>query len=74
MFDGRERSVWLDELDANLMGWGGRLCQDHADRLRPPRGWQIHDRRPVTDLAPERMPEASETPLLARAFRAARAS
>ena len=43
-FDAASRLVILD---ARVAEWGGSgiLCDDHADRLTPPRGWAIDDRR-----------------------------
>jgi hypothetical protein len=56
----------------------GYLCGHHADLLKVPRGWDLHDRRNLAPmlppLPPEALPEPEKTPLLARAFRAARAS
>jgi hypothetical protein len=61
--------VWLDRI-GSAPGAAGRLCARHADSLVPPRGWQLHDRRAPdpADLLDAR------SPLLARAFRGARAS
>ena len=73
-FNSGRTSVWLGDLDENMPGWGGRLCREHADRLRPPRGWELFDFRGVTALPSDREPQEAETPLLARAFRGARAS
>lgn len=51
-FDAAARLVILD---ARVAEWGGSgiLCEDHADRLTPPRGWAIDDRRV---LAPRLFP------------------
>jgi hypothetical protein len=50
-YDYRARTASLDdppsgELSPHLY----LLCADCADRLSPPRGWQIHDRRAVPRL------------------------
>jgi len=91
-FDGLRRVVWLGPLDLATGRSAGDLCERHADRLRPPQHWEMHDHRgpePVTIPAPTRIatkrPAASDetddaereneptTPLLQRAFRAAKA-
>ena len=43
-FDARESLVWLDPMDTPGRG-AGVLCLTHADRLSPPRGWALLDRR-----------------------------
>jgi hypothetical protein len=43
-FDARESLVWLDPIDTPGHG-AGVLCLAHADRLSPPRGWNLLDRR-----------------------------
>jgi hypothetical protein len=43
-FDARESLVWLDPIDTPGRG-AGLLCLQHADRLSPPRGWTLLDRR-----------------------------
>src|SRR5207244_4335301 len=43
-FDARECLVWLDPLGDGGRG-AGVLCETHADRLSPPRGWNLLDRR-----------------------------
>ena len=49
-FDYGNSSVWLDDLVEPLERHGYRLCADHADRLTPPQGWTLTDRRTVTRL------------------------
>lgn len=52
-FDYAERSVWLEDLGGHSgpSGQPGHtLCVDHADRLTPPMGWTLTDRRSVTPL------------------------
>jgi hypothetical protein len=123
-FDARECLVWLDPLGDGGRG-AGVLCETHADRLSPPRGWNLLDRRgaesrlwigrlgaaepqlpgprrreraprsrphtapgprlpfdappprivtppPAAPASPSRTPDPTRTPLLARAFEAAR--
>jgi hypothetical protein len=43
-FDARECLVWLDPVASNGRG-AGVLCTRHADRMSPPRGWNLLDRR-----------------------------
>src|SRR5260370_14169834 len=46
-FDGLNRIVWLNALaDANAYS-AGDLCPRHAERLRPPRNWELRDCRPT---------------------------
>ncbi len=46
-----DRAVWLLELDKRPDdGDGYSLCTSHADRLTPPLGWTLTDRRNVTGL------------------------
>lgn len=49
-FDYGGSSVWLDDLVDPLERHGYRLCADHADRMTPPHGWTLTDRRTVTRL------------------------
>ena len=113
-FDGLARIVWIGPLAEARAHTAGDLCRRHADRLTPPRHWELRDVRPPATTAvhapaapsrfvapspppavplpfeprrPERVvvpaaararrdagsaPEAPEdSPLLARAFRAA---
>lgn len=50
-FDYDDRSVWLEELTgAPEVGRIYSLCNSHADRLTPPMGWTLTDRRNVTRL------------------------
>jgi hypothetical protein len=48
----RERTVWLDDLSAPVVpGAGYAMCEVHAERLTPPVGWTLVDRRaPVRPL------------------------
>lgn len=42
--------VWLDDLLDAVEPYGYALCADHADRMTPPQGWTLTDRRAVTRL------------------------
>jgi hypothetical protein len=73
-FDARECTVWLDNLE-NADARAGELCERHAQRLTPPKGWHIEDRRGLhavpSDPAELRLLRDADSPLLARAFRSA---
>lgn len=44
-----DRLIWLDDLaDSDAVGY--RMCGVHADRLSPPLGWTLMDRRTVRRL------------------------
>lgn len=45
-----ESLVWLDDLLDTVEPYGYPLCADHADRMTPPQGWTLTDRRAVTRL------------------------
>jgi Protein of unknown function (DUF3499) len=45
-----EAAVWLDDLVVDAAPFGYPLCADHADRMIPPQGWTLTDRRTVTRL------------------------
>lgn len=50
-FDYQERTVALVEFETPPdLGAGYALCTHHADRLSPPMGWTLTDRRNVTRL------------------------
>lgn len=50
-YDYGDRAVWLDELNAAVEpGSGYPLCSKHADRLTPPLGWTLTDRRSTVRL------------------------
>ena len=50
-FDYGERRMSLEELDADPRDLHGyALCSGHADRMTPPVGWTLTDRRNVTRL------------------------
>lgn len=45
-FDYDARSVWLDDIVGPVpAGAGWPMCDRHADRLTPPVGWTLIDRR-----------------------------
>lgn len=44
-----DRLVWLDDLDVSAFP-GYAMCASHADRLSPPLGWTLVDRRTVRRL------------------------
>jgi hypothetical protein len=43
-----DRLIWLDDLTLEVAGYP--LCNQHANRLTPPLGWMLSDRRTVTPL------------------------
>lgn len=45
-----DAAVWLDDLVVDAEPFGYALCADHADRMIPPQGWTLTDRRTVTRL------------------------
>ncbi len=50
-FDYPSRAVWLEDLEVDPAEAGGyALCTNHGDRLSPPLGWTLTDRRNVTRL------------------------
>lgn len=42
--------VWLDDLTAERDPHEYDLCETHADRLKPPSGWHLEDRRRRTHV------------------------
>jgi hypothetical protein len=55
-FDATVSLVWLDVMTGPNQG-AGLLCDTHADRMTPPRGWNLQDRRgPTPRLWVERPP------------------
>jgi hypothetical protein len=51
-FDGLNRIVWLNGLAESPVFTAGGLCWRHAERLQPPRNWEVRDRRAPRVLAP----------------------
>jgi hypothetical protein len=49
-FDYSDGAVWMDDVadDGDIHGY--LFCTDHADRMTPPQGWTLTDRRTVTRL------------------------
>jgi Protein of unknown function (DUF3499) len=45
-----DSSVWMDDLVNGVLPGGYSFCADHADRMIPPQGWTLTDRRTVTRL------------------------
>ena len=45
-----DSAVWLHDLTSEAEPHGYSLCADHADRMTPPQGWTLTDRRTVTRL------------------------
>ncbi|MCI0424263.1 MAG: DUF3499 family protein [Actinobacteria bacterium] len=46
-----QSAVWLDDLsDVVVEVYSYPLCADHGDRMTPPLGWTLTDRRTVTRL------------------------
>lgn len=43
-------AVWMDDIVDRIDVPGYALCADHADRMTPPLGWTLTDRRTVTRL------------------------
>jgi hypothetical protein len=44
-FDGLQRIVWLNAIAQAPNATAGDLCQQHAERLRPPVHWELRDLR-----------------------------
>jgi len=49
-FNYTDGAVWLDDLTDSVDNLGYLLCADHADRMTPPYGWTLTDRRTVIRL------------------------
>lgn len=49
-FNYSDGAVWLDDLIDPVDKLGYLLCADHSDRMTPPLGWTLTDRRTVTRL------------------------
>jgi hypothetical protein len=47
-FNYSDGAVWLDDLIDPVDKLGYLLCADHSDRMTPPLGWTLTDRRTVT--------------------------
>lgn len=49
-FDYTDGAVWMDDVVEPIDTFGYLFCSDHADRMTPPLGWTLTDRRTVTRL------------------------
>lgn len=49
-FSYEDRSVWLDDFTEDYEAFGYPMCADHGDRMTPPHGWTLTDRRTATRL------------------------
>jgi hypothetical protein len=49
-FSYNDSAVWLDEIAGPTEPYGYSLCSNHADRMTPPQGWTLTDRRSTTRL------------------------
>ena len=45
-----DSAVWLDDIVDKMERDGYPLCANHSDRMAPPQGWTLTDRRTVTRL------------------------
>jgi hypothetical protein len=71
VFSPAQLSVWLGDLVDDRRSTGHDLCDVHASRLTVPDGWDLTDARTGRVALSEVEPTS---PMLARAFRSARAS
>lgn len=65
------REAWIGSLSHERLPETYDLCGAHADRTRPPHGWQLMDRRPADpdDIGPEGFGGEKTVALLAAALR-----
>ncbi len=49
-FNYGDSAIWLDDLVDPPQPYRYSLCADHSDRMTPPHGWTLTDRRTVTRL------------------------
>jgi hypothetical protein len=49
-FSYTDSAVWMDDLAGGKRPQGYAMCSNHADRMIPPQGWTLTDRRTVTRL------------------------
>jgi hypothetical protein len=70
-FDGLRRIVWLGPLSDAPAHGAGDLCRLHAERMTPPRNWELRDTRVGATEADDAgdVGVQATTPLLSRAFR-----
>jgi hypothetical protein len=66
-----ELTVWIGDLIDDRRSIGHDLCETHAGRMSVPAGWTLTDERTARPTLNSVTPTS---PMLARAFRSARAS
>jgi hypothetical protein len=49
-FSYTDAAVWLDDIIGPTEPYGYSLCANHADRMAPPQGWTLTDRRTTRRL------------------------
>ncbi|MDH5371843.1 MAG: DUF3499 family protein [Acidimicrobiia bacterium] len=50
-YDYADRAIWLDDIREGVPpGAGYMMCGQHSDRLTPPLGWTLTDRRTAARL------------------------
>ncbi|REK19853.1 MAG: DUF3499 family protein [Actinobacteria bacterium] len=49
-FNYTDSAVWLDDMTTASEPYGYPLCANHGDRMTPPHGWTLTDRRTTTRL------------------------
>lgn len=50
-YDYGERAIWLDDIQEGMPpGAGYLMCGQHSDRMTPPLGWTLTDRRTAARL------------------------
>jgi len=45
-----DSAVWLDDIVGPSEAYTYSLCANHADRMTPPHGWTLTDRRTINRL------------------------
>ncbi len=61
-FDGLNRIVWLNDLAGSPIYTAGDLCARHAERLQPPRNWELRDARPTRVTCPAAAAPSRQVP------------
>ncbi|MDZ7679188.1 MAG: DUF3499 family protein [Acidimicrobiales bacterium] len=67
-------AAWIGDLADDRRAIGHDLCDTHADRLSVPAGWTLTDERTQPEPRVSLSAVDPASPMLARAFRAAKAS